>query len=54
MFIILLAESFKWFSQWNKSLVVIMITYNLEHKVEEQLSKSSRKIECDTIQLWDI
>lgn len=45
---ILLAESFKWFNQWYKSLMVIMITHNLEHKVEEQFSKSSQKIESDT------
>lgn len=51
MLIILLAEFLKWFNQWNKSLVVITITHNLEHKVEEQLSKSSQKIECDTMQL---
>lgn len=51
MLIILLADFLKWLNQWNKSLVVIMITHNLEHEVEEQLSKSSQKMECDTIQL---
>jgi hypothetical protein len=37
------AESFKHFNQWNKSLVVILITHNLEHSVEEQLSESLYK-----------
>lgn len=47
------SEPFKYFNQWNKSLLVIFITHNLEYNIEEQLCESLSKIECDIIGLWD-